>query len=193
MKERILMLVFVLVLGGILTSALVIVDDFTKPMIEKNEAIRLQSSVLDSLAVTYEPVDVESTFAANVEELVRDERTYYRAKDGRLALPYEGSGLWGPIIGILAMDSGLVKITGLTIMQQEETPGLGSRIADQEYLDLFIAKAMSKGLVLVQPGRASNDREIDSISGATMSSRAFIDVLNDEYTSYASLLAGGGE
>ena len=193
MKERLLMLVFILVLGGILTTALVIVDYYTAPMIEKNAAITLQSSVLDSLDVAYDSSEVETAFSTNVDSIEAGGRTYYRAGDGRLALPYEGSGLWGPIIGILAMDPDLDRISGLTIMQQEETPGLGSRIAEDAYLDAFVSKRMTEGLKLVPPGRADGEDEIDSISGATMSSKAFVALLNTEYATYRSLLTGRGE
>ena len=188
MKERLLMLLFVLVLGGILTTALVVVDDFTTPAIEKNRAVKLQSSVLGALGIEYEIESIETTFVQSVQSMASDDLTYYRANDGRLALPYVGSGLWGPITGILAMTEDLSTIDGITIMHQEETPGLGSRIAEDEYLEQFIDKKPANGLKMTQPGRASADDEIDSISGATMSSKAFIELLNSEYGVYRASL-----
>ena len=190
MKDRILMLVFVLVLGGLLTSALVIVDDFTAPMIERNAAIKLQSSVLDALGIPYESDTLEATFQRSVTTVEADGRTYYRTADGRLALPYDGSGLWGPIEGILAMDQNLTEIKGLTIMQQEETPGLGSRITEASYLNQFLDKQI-RPLVPVAPGKSSANNEVDTISGATLSSKAFVKILNDEYQAYVSVVKDG--
>ena len=148
----------------------------------------MQSSVLGALGIEYEIESIETTFVQSVQSMASDDLTYYRANDGRLALPYVGSGLWGPITGILAMTEDLSTIDGITIMHQEETPGLGSRIAEDEYLEQFIDKKPANGLKMTQPGRASADDEIDSISGATMSSKAFIELLNSEYGVYRASL-----
>ena len=88
------------------------------------------------------------------------------------------------------MNPNLVDISGLTIMQQEETPGLGSRIAEDEYLRMFVGKRFAPALELVAPGKGSGDTQIDSIARATMSSKAFLDILNLEQTRYLELLGG---
>ena len=75
------------------------------------------------------------------------------------------------------MNPDLVSISGLTIMQQEETPGLGSRIGEAEYLGDFIGKRFTPTLEMVSPGKGGGENQIDSISGATMSSKAFVDIL----------------
>lgn len=190
MKDKIMMIIFVLVLGSILTTALVGVNSFTTPIIEKNEEIKLKSSVLDALKVSYTEENVEQTFSNNVKVEEKDATTYYISANGDLALPYEGSGLWGPIKGILAMNPNLTEISGLTIMQQEETPGLGSRIAEEPYLAAFIGKQFSPSLEMVSPGKGGGNTQIDSISGATMSSKAFVDILNAEQGRYKALLGG---
>ena len=191
MKDKLMMILFVLVLGSILTTALVGVNSFTTPIIEKNAAIKLKSSVLDALEVAYGDDDVEQAFSNNVKVEERDETTYYVSANGDLALLYEGSGLWGPISSILAMKPNLEEIAGITIMHQEETPGLGSRIAEDSYLDAFVGRRFSPVLELVQPGKGGGDSQIDSISGATMSSKAFVDILNSEQNRYRELLGGG--
>lgn len=191
MKDKLLMVLFVLVLGSILTTALVGVNSFTTPIIEKNEEVKLKSSVLDALEVTYTPENVEQTFANNVKVEEKAGTIYYISANGDYALPYEGSGLWGPIKGILAMNPNLTEIAGLTIMQQEETPGLGSRIAEAPYLAAFVGKLFSPALELVSPGKGGGNTQIDSISGATLSSKAFVEILNDEQQRYQDLLGGG--
>ncbi|MBN1686294.1 MAG: FMN-binding protein [Spirochaetales bacterium] len=190
MKDKLLLVLFVLILGSILTTALVGVDRFTAPKIEKNAEIRLKSSVLEALEVPYETETVEQSFADNVKIAEKNAVTYYIAANGDYALPYEGAGLWGPITGIIAMNPDLERISGLTIMQQEETPGLGSRIAEDEYLEAFVGKRFSPELHLVSPGTANDENEIDSISGATMSSKAFIKILNTERERYATAFGG---
>jgi Na+-transporting NADH:ubiquinone oxidoreductase subunit C len=190
MKEKLLMILFVLVLGSILTTALVGVNGFTAPMIEKNTEIKLKSNVLEALEISFEVETVEQTFANNVKPVMTGETTYYISANGDFALPYEGAGLWGPIKGIIAMNPDLARISGLTIMQQEETPGLGSRIAEDEYLAAFIGKKFTPSLDLVSPGKGGGENQIDSISGATMSSKAFIEILNAERERYQAALGG---
>ena len=190
MKDKFLMVLFVLILGSILTTALIGVNGFTAPKIEKNAEIKLKSSVLAALEIPFEIETVEQTFANNVKSVDLSEGTYYISANGDYALPYEGAGLWGPIKGIIAMNPDLVSISGLKIMQQEETPGLGSRIGEDEYLAAFVGKRFTPTLDIVSPGKGGGENQIDSISGATMSSKAFVNILNSERERYNSLLGG---
>ena len=190
MKDKLMMVLFVLILGSILTTALVGVNSFTTPKIEKNAEIKLKSSVLKALEISYQAEEVEQAFANNVKSAEKNGTAYYIAANGDYALPYKGAGLWGPITGIIAMNPNLERISGLTIIQQEETPGLGSRIAEKEYLEAFVGKRFSPHLDLVSPGTADEENEIDSISGATMSSKAFIEILNAELERYRSAFGG---
>jgi len=190
MKDKILMIVFVLVLGTILTTALVAVNSYTAPIIEKNASIKMKSSILSALKIPYAEDEVERVFEDSVTMETAGEKTYYRSSGGILALPYEGSGLWGPISGVLAVTPDLTEITGITIMQQEETPGLGSRIAEAEYLDTFVGKVFNPVLTMLPPGKGVENDQVDSISGATMSSKAFVDILNAQYGEYRAVLEG---
>jgi Na+-transporting NADH:ubiquinone oxidoreductase subunit C len=190
MKEKLLMILFVLILGSILTTALVGVNSFTAPKIEKTAVIKLKSSVLAALEIPFDTDSVEQTFANNIKPVTTGDIAYYISANGDFALPYEGAGLWGPIKGIIAMNPDLARISGLTIMQQEETPGLGSRIAEEEYLAAFVGKQFAPVLEMVSPGKGGGNNQIDSISGATMSSKAFIDILNAERERYTTALGG---
>ncbi|UCF99051.1 MAG: FMN-binding protein [Spirochaetaceae bacterium] len=179
MKDKILMIVFVLVLGSILTTALVTVNFFTTPVIEKNEQIATKSSILKALNIIFDADSVEEIFAENVEQRQEEGTIYYVTADSNIAFSYSGSGLWGPIEGIIAVQPDFETLKGITIIRQEETPGLGSRITEADYLAQFEGKRFAEGLKLVQPGRGSADNEIDSITGATMTSDAFISILNE--------------
>ena len=185
-----MMVLFVLILGTILTTSLVLVNSYTKPIIDKNEEIKLKSSVLDALEISYAVDAVEQIFSSKVKRQQASDSTYYVSVDGDIALPFEGSGLWGPITGILAMKPGLSEISGITIMHQEETPGLGSRIADAPYLAQFVGKEFTPELEMMPPGKGQGTNQIDSISGATMSSKAFLAILNAERGRYRTLLGG---
>ena len=191
MKDKLLMILFVLVLGSILSTSLVLVDHYTEPIIDENVSLKLKSSVLGALSIDFEGQNVDRAFDNNVAERSAADKTYYVSARGDIALPFTGSGLWGPITGILALKPDLREIMGITIIHQEETPGLGSRIAETEYLAKFVGKQFNPKLRVVTPGRASAEDEIDSISGATMSSNAFVGILNSQYGEYLDDMEAG--
>ena len=191
MKDKILMIVFVLVLGSILTAALLAVNYVTTPVIQKNEEIATKSSILAALNIPFNSQNVEEVFADNVMQREQNGTTYYLTKEDTVAFPYSGSGLWGPIEGIIAIQPDFQRLEGITISRQEETPGLGSRITEAEYLMQFEGKRFTEGLKLVQPGRADRDNEIDSITGATMTTDAFINILNENIREAVPAIAEG--
>jgi len=192
MRDRISMVVFVLVLGSILTSALVAVDYYTAPLIRKNEALKTKMRVLDALGIPYTEESIEKEFSENVKADSVKWAKFYISTDGNIAFEMAGSGLWGPISGILALSSDLETIRGISIIHQEETPGLGGRIAERDFLDRFRGKKITPELKIVKPGKASANNEVDGITGATSSSKAFESIINSQSKEYISLFRGGG-
>ncbi len=98
-------------------------------------------------------------------------------RDGELlliVLPVEGTGYQSVIRAMLALESDLNTIAALTILSQDETPGLGSRIEDAEWQAQWpgqqVADADGNIVISVVRGQASGPHEIDGISGATLTS-----------------------
>ena len=194
MKDQVVMVVFVLVLGSVLTTALVGVDFYTAPRIEKNRVFRIKSRVLDALDIPYNNKDeVEKQFSEGVETRGIGGKNLYVSQDGNIAFQIAGSGLWGPMSGVLAllpdMDSPTIK--GISIIHQEETPGLGGRIAETDYLEKFSGKKILPGLKITLPGKAGAENEVDGVTGATLTSKAFERMINAQAKEYISLLREG--
>lgn len=190
MKEKVAMIIFIVILGTILTTALVAVDNYTAPIIAHNEDIKQKGSILKALEIMYKEDEIEHAFLDNVNVKGAGDRSYYIAKDGTVAFLIRGAGLWGPIEGVLSMAQDIKTISRIEIIRQEETPGLGSRIAERMYLDRFKGKVFAPDLKMVPEGRSSKNNEIDSITGATMSCNAFIAILNDQYTLFSAVTRG---
>ena len=80
-------------------------------------------------------------------------------------------------------------VTGITILQSTETPGLGDKIGtDPAFLANFKAldarlntgrTALQHAIVTVKHGKKTEPWQIDAISGATISSKAIGKMLND--------------
>jgi Na+-transporting NADH:ubiquinone oxidoreductase subunit C len=191
MKERLAMILFALVLGSVLTVVLIVVDSATLPVIRKNEDLQAKSGVLQALGLDAGSADVEKEFAADVTERSSGGLTYYVSRAGDVAFAFKGSGLWGPIEGVIALSPDMRKIERVIVLRQEETPGLGSRIADQEYLKRYEGRAFTPALRLVAAGRASGPTDVEAITGATMTSSAFVGILNSELSRFAGSVKGG--
>lgn len=189
MKEKLLMILFVLILGSVLSTALVSVNAYTAPLIEKNKVRKLHISILKALGIAYSQDKVDETFSGNVRKKEQKEIEFYIAgTTGDIAFEIYGSGLWGPIHGIIALEPDLKTIKGITLIHQEETPGLGGRIAEADFLDRFKAKTVFPKLIIQPPGKASKDNEVDGITGATLSCKAFEEILNSEVEKYVSAI-----
>jgi RnfABCDGE-type electron transport complex G subunit len=190
MKDKIMMIVFVLILGTILATTLVGVDAFTEPMISKNEKIKELSTILNTFGIEFTDETIEKVFSDNIETIEYADMMVYRNSSGELAFPFGGSGFQGPIIGVAVMDSDGKTIKGVGIKSQEETPGLGSRITEKQFLESFIGKQFDPELILVGAGKSSKKTDVDGITGATMSSIALIKVINNDYKTFSSSLKG---
>lgn len=185
------MLVFILLVGGVLTTALVAVDSYTAPIIARNQEIKRKATILKAFGIAYTEDDIDQVFPDNIMlNEGQGTKEFYTSKDGRYAFIFTGSGLWGPIIGVLAMEQDTKTIQNIEIMQQEETPGLGSRIAERDFLDRFKDKIFEPELALVPEGQSGASDEIDGITGATMSCKALIGILNQQYGEFNTSVAG---
>ena len=89
---------------------------------------------------------------------------------------------------MIAIKPDLKTIKGITIIHQAETPGLGGRIAEPEFLDRFKGKDVFPSLMIERPGKANKNNEVDGITGATLSGKAFERILNREIKKYVPAL-----
>ena len=178
MKEALRILIFCIVMGTVSGALLVGINAFTSSKISKNEELKLKSSVMDVLGISYTKDNVLAVFKDNVKTIKKDKWTFYKGKDQSVAFEFSGPGVWGAIYGIISLNPDLKTIRTIKVLHQEETPGLGARIGDKDYLDQFKNKEFSPALVFMPAGKAKANNEVDTITGATYSSRALEKILN---------------
>lgn len=68
-------------------------------------------------------------------------------------------------------------IINITVLEQKETPGLGTKMAEPKFKDQFVNKNPSEYILKVK----KDGGPVDAISAATISSRAFCDALQRAY------------
>lgn len=122
--------------------------------------------------------------ATQFEEVIKDGFTYFRAKDdaGNLvgyAVVAYGPGYSSTIETVCGFDLDF-KVAGLKIIFQQETPGLGTKAEEVKKGDLdpwFLRQYKGKDATSVA---VVQDRgNIDSITGATITSRAITNSIKD--------------
>jgi electron transport complex protein RnfG len=95
------------------------------------------------------------------------------------AFKCEGSGFADKIKLVLAVDADFKQLKGFGVLSSNETPGFGDQIKLPYYQDQFV-DIPAENLVLSKIGDSDKkDSEIIAISGATVSSTAVVDIVNN--------------
>ena len=88
-----------------------------------------------------------------------------------------GQGYADTIELLVGLSPGLDSISGLFVLDQKETPGLGNKIITADWRGQFIGLSTKHDLVVVKTG-AAQPGEIDAVTGATISSRSVAAMIN---------------
>jgi electron transport complex protein RnfG len=163
-------LVIVLSLG--FGSALAAVQIGLKPKIDANK--------LDD---TLRQVPTLVAGATRGERVATGDRVVYRAlnAEGQTAgwvLPAAGQGFADRIELLVGVDAAAEHVTGLYVLDQKETPGLGDFITKEKFRGQFAGKTAVRPLRVVK-NATTNPEEIEAVTGATISSDATTHTVNE--------------
>ncbi|MFO7850459.1 MAG: FMN-binding protein [Spirochaetia bacterium] len=156
----------------------------TQERVELNEAIAEKKAVLYAAGIDYpedDPVGVNEIYEERVREVDGNGRPDYfeiEMPGGELgyAVYVEGAGLWGQIVTIFGFKQDLSTITGIEIVQQNETPGLGARINEPWFKEQF--RGTNPPFTMAPEGTAEGPDEFDAITGATKTSESMREIVN---------------
>ncbi len=186
--ERLRWLLFTLILGSF-SSGLLLGVSYAIPMDEEGLNLETRLLILKALDVEYTTENVAQIFDENISTEEIENLTLYRSMDGSIAFKFTGRGHQGPISGIISLEPNLETIKGLVIVEQQETPGLGGRITEEEFLNQFKGVSFDPKLEILMAGREpSADNEVEGITGATMTSSAMETILNQSVQEVIQIL-----
>jgi len=119
--------------------------------------------------------------------------TVYRAagQGGVLAgwvVQASGMGYVDRIELLVGLDKSGKTITGLAILEHKETPGLGAFIRSDSFQDQFAGKKGDGQLEPIKSG-TPNDRQIQAITSATISSQSVCTIINKAVSAVREELA----
>lgn len=169
--------------GVLLTAAFLL----TLPAIERNRKAALRAAVFQVVPGT-----------ATMQKLVLRGESFAPAGDGDppqapavyatydpageflgWAIPGAGPGFADTVTLIYGYDPTRRCVVGMRVLESRETPGLGDKIfKDLKFVAEFDALAVDPPIAVVKNGAGSKPHEVDGITGATISSKAIVKILN---------------
>ncbi len=176
--------------------ALVGVYEITLPTILKNKAEALRNAVFQVVpgATTMQRLElVGQELAVKTEG---DGDAIYAAYDDAgafqgYAIPAQGPGFQDNIGILYGYRPGDKNIVGMAVLESRETPGLGDKIyKDNVFQENFVALSVDPEIVAVKKGEKKNPNEVDCITGATISSKAIVSILNGGNERWLDMLPG---
>ena len=189
-------------LSGLLV---VLVYQFTKPIIAENQRIAIEQAVFKVVPGATRRIDlVLSEHGVSLPgDAVENGVPIYVAFDDRgnlkgVAMAAGAQGYQDIVKLLYGYDLDCQCVRGIKILKMTETPGLGDKIAfDPVFLQNFDAldakldpsgKALANPIEAVKAGSKQNAWEVDAISGATISSVAVVRALNNSMQHMAPLI-----
>jgi len=155
--RMVLVLVIICVLSAI---ALSVTYEKTIYIIEDRKLADLRASLNEVY-----PSDSHIEIDVPKELSEKNVKQMFKAKDG-LILLIEQPGFQSNIKVLVGIDTLKKQITNIKILEHLETPGLGARIEEPQFLAQFKNQKLEQ-------------QKIDAITGATISSKAVIDAIKE--------------
>jgi electron transport complex protein RnfG len=145
----------------------------TKPVLDE-QARRRQIQAVAQVTPEFDNLPTEE--ARTVAEFP-DVVIYPAVRDGgrvgTAVRSYSENGYNGRIEVMVGFDE-TGEITGTTVLTHTETPGLGAKLTDESFRSQFVGMQPNDAGLTVE----SDGGEVDSITAATISSRAFVEAIN---------------
>jgi electron transport complex protein RnfG len=190
------------VAGALAGLLIVLVNQHTKPIIDKYKAEQLQKAVYEVLpgveryGTYYLVGDALSQSLPEGAKEAEFKRVYIGydtdSQIKGVAVSRGESGFQDVVQVIFGFDPGNGKLLGMKVLESKETPGLGDKIfKDRAFVDQFFA-GPDTPLVPVKAGAGKGlPGEIDTITGATISSKVVIDIINHGLEEWMPVLQRG--
>jgi len=196
-----LRLVLTLAIAGLISGiAIIAIYETTLPTITANKARELREAVFKVLpgvsqmqALAYKDGQLIA-----VTEAEKGEPVIYGGYDEHsdfvgYAIPAAGPGFQDTIGLLYGYTPERKLVVGMEILESRETPGLGDKIyKDMDFVGSFSALSIEPEIVAVKKGTRSLPNEIDSITGATISSKAVVRIINETNAEWLERLPAPG-
>jgi electron transport complex protein RnfG len=196
-----LRLVLTLAVAGLVSGVAIIgIYETTLPTITANKARELREAVFKVLpgVSSMQALVYRDGRILAVPEPEKDEPVVYGGYDERgdfvgYAMPGAGPGFQDTIALLYGYLPGDRKVVGMEILESRETPGLGDKIyKDADFVAEFSDLSVEPEIVAVKKGTGTQDNHVDAITGATISAKAVVRIINETHVAWTEQLPTPG-
>ena len=222
MSNYVKSIIFAAVLSIVCGSLLTLASTGLKGYQLKNIAIDKQKNILKSVGLISDKqklsedtidrlyadnirqmwVDLEGKIVSKQKKTENDLLVYLHQKQDEIQsyiIPIDSRGLWGKILGYLAIKNDGATVAGFTVYSHSETPGLGGEIEKSWFQKNFVGKkilgdagnlvsvSISKGAVKGRIPESRHNNFVDGISGATLTGKFLSAGLKETLVEYEPL------
>jgi Na+-transporting NADH:ubiquinone oxidoreductase subunit C len=206
MSDNLKSIVFAVVLCLVCSLLLTLASSGLSGYQQRNVAVDRQKNLLKSVGLVsaeqrYAPEEIESLYRESIKMIwvntegvivTQDQHTlqdlplYLYVKEDNVEayiVPIDTRGLWGKIYGYMAIEKDGSTISGFTVYQHGETPGLGGEIEKLWFQKNFVGKrivnregdfvsiSVARGKVAERVRPELQTNYVDGISGATLTGK----------------------
>lgn len=171
MKQIIRMILVLTGTGIISGGVLALVNNWSAPLIKANQKAATEAAIFR--------VHPEGT---SYEIIPDAELELYLVKNNNEKIGYAmvstGNGFQGTIRLIAGVTPDLQKITALEILDQVETPGLGTKVTETFFTNQFKFIHVKPAIFCLKNQQPENPNEVQAVTGATISSKSVVSIIN---------------
>lgn len=168
MNKTLKLTVFLAIVAAIATGILALVNSQTAPVIAANEA-SAQTAELEALYPDASNIEIVEDFTGDANGLVQE---VYKVDDTAYAFKVQSKGYADDVIFLIGYNTDGSN-SKFAMLQNNDTPGFGQKLAEQGYIDSMTGKNAADGA--------------EMISGATVTSNAVSNGVNAAIEVFNSL------
>jgi electron transport complex protein RnfG len=179
MRNTLKLGLFLLLIAGIAGLGIAYVNELTQPLIAAQQEEEQLASLKEVYAEAENVVDESEQYLdENTGSIVTQVNVAYQGDDpvGVIYL-VEPDGYSGKIQLMAGFDIATKKMTGIKVLSQTETPGLGSNAQESFFTERFKGKTVEKPLEIVKK-EPVDDNQVLAITSATITSKAVANGVN---------------
>lgn len=187
-KESFLyVVIFTFLVAFVFVFVIALADNATAAQVAQNQELVSAKAFLNAINRYQDDGAAALDRFESIFGAVEGEQVVEASADGEtfLVKQFSGSGVWGTITGVLAVNDTVDRIVGMDIIGHSETPGLGGRIEEEWFKDQFRNERISEGGITVLKGEGRIDTDpdnasVDGVTGASLTSAAMEVIINNE-------------
>jgi len=176
------MLIVLTVVATIIGGVLATVYRAAAPKIEANRLAEEKRAIFEVLPEAARYETMEAVIPSDKgDEVVKIFRGFNEA-DQFVGYAYTtaGPGFQAVIKMMVGLQPDYLKLHGMQVLEQLETPGLGNKILYDDFRDQFKGLELHPKIEYVKNKKPEKPNEIQSIAGATITSKAVADIITED-------------